>query len=213
MSSMISCNTRSDQLPVLGPRWIQEELAPAIGTATLRPARSWTCANLRALSSAFRPIWRLRVESWPDSPPGPSALPGPSGRAMPVTDLGQERCEAILVDGLGALGATRQAVVEPRRHRLGHRVGARGPWRAAKLPAQLGHGLQHRRLRRAGHPAADPVPVGSEPEAGRASPACYAVPVEFGVSALVAVPVLEGRPRVLLARPESTPRAAPVGPL
>ena len=57
---------------------------------------------------------------------------------MPVTDLGQERCEAILVDGLGALGATRQAVVEPRRHRLGHRVGARGPWRAAKLPAQLG---------------------------------------------------------------------------
>src|SRR5258706_3846841 len=56
--------------------------------------------------------------------------------------------------------------------------------------------LQDRRLRRAGHPPADPVPVGVEPEAGRAPPASYAVTVELGVSALVALPVLEDAPRV-----------------
>jgi hypothetical protein len=37
-------------------------------------------------------------------------------------------------------------------------------------------------------------PVGVEAQIDRASPACYAVTVELGVSALVAVSVLEGRP-------------------
>src|SRR5258706_9439771 len=73
--------------------------------------------------------------------------------------------------------------------------------------------LQDRRLRRAGHPPADPVPVGVEPEAGRASPASYAVTVELGVSALVAVPALEGCPARCWHDRNRTPRAAPVGPL
>src|SRR5258705_7114698 len=54
--------------------------------------------------------------------------------------------------------------------------------------------LQDRRLRRAGHPPADPVPAGVEPEADRASPASYLVTVELAVSALGVLAALEGCP-------------------
>src|SRR5216683_763685 len=144
------------------------------------------------------------------------ALPHFQGRQLtqgPVADLRQERREPVLVDSLGALGATRRAVVKPRAHRLGHRVRSGGPWCAAQLLAQLGHRLQDRRLGRAGHPPADPLAVGSEPEADRASPASYPLTVELGVSALVAVPVLEGCPARCWHARNPTPRAAPVGPL
>jgi len=65
----------------------------------------------------------------------------------------------------------------------------------------------------AGHPPADPLAVGVKTQVDRASLASCAVPVELGVSALVAVPVLEGRPARCWHARNPTPRAAPVGPL
>ena len=65
-------------------------LGASISSATLRPTRSWTCASLRARSSAFRPICRLRGRELARQPL--QAFPHFHGRQLaqgPVANLRQ----------------------------------------------------------------------------------------------------------------------------